>query len=44
MLSHLVAASYSEIDATFADECGYIGGRKKDEREREVLDECDVET
>lgn len=38
----LVAASDSEVDTAFANECGDVGGREEDKREREVLDQGDV--
>lgn len=43
VLFDLVAASDSEVDATFANECGDVCSGEEDEREREVLDECDIE-
>lgn len=43
MLLDLVATGDSEVDAAFADEGGDVGRGQEDEREREVLDECDVQ-
>lgn len=44
VLFDLVAAGDSEVDTAFANECGDVGGGEEDERERKVLDECDVKT
>ena len=38
-----IAASDAEIDSALADECGNVGSREEDKREREVLDQSDVE-
>lgn len=43
MLGNDIAASDSEIDSALADECGNVGSREEDERERKVLDQGDVE-
>lgn len=43
MLFDLVAAGDTEVDAAFANECGDVGGGEEDERERQVLDQRDVE-
>lgn len=43
VLFDLVAAGDSEVNAAFADEGGDVGGGEEDEREREVLDERNVE-
>ena len=43
MLFDLVAAGDSEVNATLANEGGDVSGGEEDEREREVLDERNVE-
>ena len=43
MLLHLVQTGDAQIDSALADEGRDIGGGKKDEGDREVLDEGDVE-
>lgn len=43
MLLDLVAASDAQVDAALADEGGDISGGQEDEREREVLDQRDVQ-
>lgn len=43
MLGDLVAAGYAKVYTAFTNEGGDIGGRKKDERKWEVLDERNVE-
>ena len=43
MFFNLVAAGDSKVDAAFTDEGGNVGGGEEDEREREVLDERNVE-
>jgi hypothetical protein len=44
MFSHLVAASYTQVDAAFANKGGNIGSGEEDECKRQVLDEGDVES
>jgi hypothetical protein len=43
VLFDLVAAGDSEVNTTFADEGGDVGGGEEDEREGEVFDERNVE-
>jgi hypothetical protein len=43
MLSHLIAPCYAQVDSAFSNKRGDIGGREEDKRERQVLDEGDVE-
>jgi hypothetical protein len=38
MLGDLVAPRYAEVNASLADESGYICSGKKDQSNREVLD------
>jgi hypothetical protein len=44
MFSHLVAASYAQVDAAFADKGRNIGSGEEDERKWQILDEGDVES
>ena len=43
MLLDLVAASDAQVDAALADEGGDVSGGQEDEREREVLDQRNVQ-
>jgi hypothetical protein len=43
VLCDLVPSCYSKVDATLANECGDISSGEEDERNREVLDERNVE-
>jgi hypothetical protein len=43
VLGNLVAASDAQIDAAFTDEGRDVGGRQEDQRDRQVLDQRDVE-
>lgn len=43
MLFDLVTACDTQVDAAFADEGGDVGRGQEDKREREVLDQRDIE-
>ena len=43
MLGDLISASYTEVDSTFTDKGGDIGGGEEDEGYGVVFDEGDVE-
>ena len=42
MFGDLIQAGYTEVDAAFTDKCGDIGGGKKDEGYRVILDKGDI--
>ena len=43
MFGHLILACYTEIDSTFTDKGGDIGGGEEDEGYGVIFDEGDVE-
>ena len=43
VLGDLVAAGDSQINAAFADECRDIGSGQEDQRNGQILDQCDIE-
>lgn len=43
MLGHSVSPSDAEVDAAFANECGYVCCGQEDEGKRQVLDEGYIE-
>lgn len=42
MFGYLIATGYSEINATFADESGDVGGWEEDEGYGMVFDKSDI--
>ena len=44
MFFDLVTTGNSEVDTTFTNECGNVGGGEENERKRKIFDERDVKT